>query len=92
MAPSDETRHRADKAAAAYDAHLEAVEDKMEASAHEAETSFRDHTAVPEADLERAEDEMEAAARKADARAAEHDARVRERIAHAREDAPGKRE
>jgi hypothetical protein len=42
--------------------HLTKAEDHLEAAARKAETSFKEHTAVPEAHLEKAEDHLEAAA------------------------------
>jgi hypothetical protein len=54
-------------------------------AARRAETSFEEHTAVPEARLEKTEDYLEAAAHKAEMEAAERDAQVRERIAQAHE-------
>jgi len=85
MTPSDKMKDQAEKAAADYDAHLTKAEDHLEASARKAETSFKEHTAVPEAHLEKAEDHVEAAAHKAETHAAEKDAEVRNRIAQTRE-------
>jgi hypothetical protein len=84
MTPSDKMKDQAEKAAADYDARLTKAEDHLEASARKAETSFKEHTAVPEAHLEKAEDHIEAAA-KAETHAAEKDAEVRNRIAQTRE-------
>jgi hypothetical protein len=61
------------------------AEDHLEAAARRAETSFEEHTAVPEARLEKAEDDLEAAAHRVDTQAAERNAQVRERISQARE-------
>lgn len=79
VTPSDEMKHHADAAWEDYDTHLTKVEDHLEAAARKAETSFEEHTAVPEARLERTEDHLEAAARNAEAHAAEQGAQVRER-------------
>ena len=85
MTPSDKLKDQGEKAAADYDARLTKAEDHLEASARKADTSFKEHTAVPEAHLEKAEDRMEAAAHKAETNAAEKDAEVRSRIVQARE-------
>ena len=72
--------------------HLTKAEDHLEAAARKAETSFKEHTAVPEARLEKAEDHLEAAARNAETQAADRDAQARERIAQAREHVSQKRQ
>jgi hypothetical protein len=66
MSASDEMKDQAEKAAVDYDAHLTKAEDDLEAAARKAETSFKEHTVVPEAHLEKAEDHLEAAARNAE--------------------------
>ena len=90
--PSDKMKDQAETARADYDAHLTKAEDHLEAAARRAETSFEEHTAVPEARLEKTEDYLEAAAHKAEMEAAEGDAQVRERIAQAHEHVSGQRQ
>jgi len=90
--PSDKMKDQAETARADYDAHLTKAEDHLEAAARRAETSFEEHTAVPEARLEETEDYLEAAAHKAEMEAAERDAQVRERIAQAHEHVSGQRQ
>jgi uncharacterized membrane protein len=85
MTPSDKMKDQADTAWADYDAHLTNAEDHLEAAARKAETSFKEHTAVPEARLEKTEDDLEAAAHRVEVQAAERDAQVRGRISQARE-------
>ncbi len=55
------------KAATKHEAHHQQAEDRLEASAQDAETSFREHTAGAEAHLEQAEDRLAASAQKAEA-------------------------
>jgi uncharacterized protein (DUF3084 family) len=78
-------KDQAETAWAEYDGHLTKAEDRLEAAARRAETSFEEHTAVPEAHLQKSEDDLEAAAHRVDTKAAERDAQVRERISQARE-------
>ena len=85
MTPTDNMKDRDEKAWADYDAHLTKAEDHLEAAARKAESSFEEHTAVPEAHLEKTEDYLEAAAHKAEIGAAERGAQVRERISQERE-------
>jgi uncharacterized membrane protein len=92
MTPSDELKDQAERAWADYDADLTNAEDHLEAAARKAETSFYEHTAVPEARLEKTEDDLEAAAHKVDVQAAERDEQIRERISQAREHLPGQRQ
>jgi hypothetical protein len=73
-------------------AHLKKAENHLEAAARKAETSFKEHTAVPEAHLEKAEDHLEAAAHNAETQAAERDAQACERMAQAREHVSQKRQ
>ena len=56
MSPSDKLKDQGEQAAADYEAHLTKAEDHLEAAARKGETSFKEHTAVPEAHLEQAED------------------------------------
>jgi hypothetical protein len=90
MSPSDNMKGRAEKAFVDYDARLTKAEDHLEAAAREAEASFKEHTAVPEAHLEKAEDHLEVAAHNADTQGAERAAQARDRIAQAREHVPQK--
>ena len=85
MTPADKMKDQAEKAWVDYDAHLTKAEDHLEAAARKAETSFEEHTAVPQARLEKTEDYLEGAAHKAETQGAERDAQVRERISQARE-------
>ena len=92
MTPADKMKNQTEKAWGDYDAYLTKAEDHLEAAARKAETSFKEHTAVPEAHLEKAEDHLEAAAHNAETQAAERDAQARERIAQAREHVSQKRQ
>lgn len=70
MTHSDKIKGQAEKAWANYDAHLTKAEDHLEAAARKAETSFEEHTAVPETRLARTEGYLEAAARTAELQSA----------------------